>query len=171
MNNITVKRLVWNALLLALLVVCSYISFPIGTVNITLQVFAVFLIVLLSKSFDAIIITCLYAIMGTIGLPVFSSFSAGGFASATYGFILGFILSSILIYIYNLLSKNNNNYHLLIKGIIVLIGIYVIGLPYACLILKSDLFSMLVYFLPYIAIDILKMIFASFVYKRLAKIL
>lgn len=168
MNNITVKRLVWNALLLALLVICSYISFPIGTVNITLQVFAVFLIVLLSKSFDAIIITCLYAIMGTIGLPVFSAFSAGGFASATYGFILGFILSSILIYIYNLLSKNNN---LLIKGIIFLIGIYVIGLPYACLILKSDLFSMLVYFLPYIAIDILKMIFASFVYKRLAKIL
>lgn len=168
MNNITVKRLVWNALLLALLVICSYISFPIGTVNITLQVFAVFLIVLLSKSFDAIIITCLYAIMGTIGLPVFSAFSAGGFASATYGFILGFILSSILIYIYNLLSKNNN---LLIKGIIFLIGIYVIGLPYACLFLKSDLFSMLVYFLPYIAIDILKMIFASFVYKRLAKIL
>ena len=171
MNNITVKRLVWNALLLALLVICSYISFPIGTVNITLQVFAVFLIVLLSKSFDAIIITCLYAIMGTIGLPVFSSFSVGGFSTDTDGFILGFIFSSILHYTYKLLSKNNNNYHLLIKGIIVLIGIYVIGLPYACLILKSDLFSMLVYFLPYIAIDILKMIFASFVYKRLAKIL
>ena len=76
---------------LALMVICSKVSVPIGAVPITLQTFAVFMCSLII-GWKASIVFLIYAALGLIGLPVFSS--GGGFAyvyAPSFGFIISFI--------------------------------------------------------------------------------
>lgn len=172
MKNITVKRLSLDAIMLACLIVSAYIIIPLPTIAITLQVLVVFLIILLSKSYDGILILTVYAIMGTIGLPVFSG--VNGIASPTYGFILGFIISSIVIFVIDKLllkKEENNNIGLLVKSCIFIVTIYLIGLPYAMFILDNEFIAMLLFFLPYILSDIVKIFIAIIIYKRLKNII
>lgn len=175
MKNITIKRITIDSILLASLIISAFISIPFPLVSLTLQTLVVFLIILLSNGIDGIIITSIYAILGTVGLPVFAGFNPGSFASPTYGFIIAFIVSAILIYIFDkVILKNkekNNNTYLIIKSIIFIATIYVIGLPYAMFILNNKFIAMLIYFLPYIAIDIVKIFIAIIIYKRLKNIL
>lgn len=172
MKNITVKRLSLDAIMLACLIVSAYIIIPLPTIAITLQVLVVFLIILLSKSYDGILILTVYAIMGTIGLPVFNG--VNGIASPTYGFILGFIISSIVIFVIDKLllkKEENNNISLIVKSCIFIVTIYLIGLPYAMFILDNEFIAMLLFFLPYILSDIVKIFIAVIIYKRLKNII
>ncbi len=175
MKNITIKRVTIDSILLASLIISAFITIPFPMISLTLQTLVVFLIILLSKGLDGIIITSIYAILGTVGLPVFAGFNPGSIASPTYGFIIAFIVSSILIYIYDrVILKNKeriSNINLIIKSIIFIVTIYLIGLPYAMFILKNEFIAMLLYFLPYIALDIVKIFIAIIIYKRLKNIL
>ena len=171
MKNITIKRITLDAILLASLIISAFVSIPFPMMSMTLQTLVVFLIILLSEGMDSIIITSVYAILGTVGLPVFAGFNPGSLASPTYGFIIAFIVSSILIYIFDrVIFKNKDkisNTSLIIKSIIFIITIYIIGLPYAMFISKNEFIAMLLYFLPYIAVDIVKIFIAIIIYKRL----
>ncbi len=175
MKNITIKRLTLDSILLASLIISAFVSIPFPMMSMTLQTLVVFLIILLSEGIDGIVITSVYAILGTVGLPVFAGFNPGSIASPTYGFIIAFIISSVLIYIFDkviLKTKNKtSNSSLIIKAIIFILVIYVIGLPYAMFILENEFIAMLLYFLPYIAVDIVKIFIAIIIYKRLKNIL
>ncbi len=86
------------ALWLALVSVLSVISFPIGTVPVTLQVFAFFLMAAFLKPSESFEVSAGYLMLGAIGLPVFAG-GASGIATLvgpTGGYLWGFIPASII---------------------------------------------------------------------------
>ena len=80
--KIKIKDLAIMAMMLAILVVCSKISFNIGIISLTLQTFAVASIGLILKWKKALIVFFTYIVMGLIGIPVFST--GGGYQYIFY---------------------------------------------------------------------------------------
>jgi biotin transport system substrate-specific component len=90
-----IRDLCEMAICLAIIIICSKISFNIGPVPITLQTLAVSLCAAVLGYKRAMLTIILYIIMGLIGVPVFST--GGGYQyilTPTFGFILGFIFLS-----------------------------------------------------------------------------
>lgn len=173
-KHFTIKRIAIDALLLATLIICSLITIPFGTIPVTLQVFAIILVIFLLSNVDSIIIISTYAMMGSIGIPVFAGGSSG-ISGASFGFIIGFVVSSIIIFLYSLLFKKFRSAHkeiidLIIKATLFIIIIYLIGMPYCMAYANMNFRSALIYFLPFVGIDIVKIIIAIIVYNRIKNI-
>lgn len=86
-------------LFVALLAVCSWISIPM-TVPFTLQTMGVFLAIGILGGKRGSLTVLTYILLGMVGLPVFSGFR-GGFGvlfGSTGGYILGFLLSALLMW-------------------------------------------------------------------------
>jgi len=101
-----VRDLVYIALFTALIAVCAQITIP-TTIPFTLQTFAIFLAVAMLRDFRALFSVAIYIFLGAVGVPVFAGFK-GGFgvlASATGGFIIGFILIPIVMILFYKLFK------------------------------------------------------------------
>lgn len=123
----TTKDIVYTAVAVALMAVCSWISIP-TTVPVTLQTFAVFLTVLLLGGFRGTIAILVYIMMGGIGIPVFAGFSGGlsTLAGPTGGYIVGFIASSLIMWMFENISKKR--YWLKIVSMLLgLIACYALG--------------------------------------------
>lgn len=88
------------ALFTSLMAVCSWISIP-APVPFTMQTFGVFLAVGLLGGKRGSIAIALYLALGAVGLPVFAGFSGGpGYMlGPTGGYIIGFILSALLMWL------------------------------------------------------------------------
>ena len=166
----SIKRAALDAIYLCVVILCSLLSFPLGAIPVTLQIFGIFLIILLS-GVDSIIILSIYILMGSLGLPVF----AGGFSgisAPTYGFLIGFLLSAIVIFIYTKIFKNKEGIvNLVIKASIFLFVTYLIGLPYCMIALDMNFVSVIIYFLPFIGIDIVKLVIVILIYKRIKNVI
>lgn len=69
------------------------INLPISPVPVSLTVFAVYITVIVLGLKDGLIATCLYILMGAIGLPVFSKLTGGVgvLLGPTGGYIIGYI--------------------------------------------------------------------------------
>ena len=171
MKNKTIKQLVVNAMYIALLVVSSFISIPINQIPYTLQTLIVFIIIILINYKNSILIFIIYLIMGLIGLPVFSVFTSG--ITPTLGFIIGFVLSPIIyILVDKLIKIKNEQVKQFINCFISLICIDIIGmLFYAIYFDYTILASIVLCIVPYILIDILKIIIAIIITKRLKVII
>ena len=167
MKNKIIKQLVVDAMLIALLVVSSFISIPINQVPYTLQTLVVFIVLRLVDIKNSIIIFLIYLIMGLIGLPVFSGFSSG--ITPTLGFIIGFIISPFIYLIFNKIIKiKNTNINTFIKLLISLIIINISGCIFYMLIMNIDFISsFIITILPYILFDILKIIIAMIISNRI----
>jgi biotin transport system substrate-specific component len=90
----------------ALITICSWISIP-TTIPFTLQTFAVMLTVLLLGGMRGTIAITVYILLGAVGVPVFAGFS-GGIArlmGPTGGYIIGFIASSLIMWMFENISK------------------------------------------------------------------
>lgn len=156
----------------ALMCVCSWIQFP-SAVPFTLQTFAVFFIALTFGTNKALAATAVYIFLGIVGLPVFSGFQGGvgALLGATGGFVLGFIPSVIAV---SLLSRK------LAKGFLSsavcclpgLIICYASGLLWYVFVYGSGNFksAFLVCVLPFIVPDVIKIILAATVSRRVAHI-
>lgn len=85
------RFLIYGAVCLALMVICSWISIPV-TIPFTLQTFAVFLTAALLGAGRALAVIGAYILLGAVGVPVFAGF-AGGVGvvlGPTGGYMLGF---------------------------------------------------------------------------------
>ena len=82
------------ALMSAVIALCSWITFPIGSVPITLQTFAVAACVALLGMKKGTLSVIVYILLG---LPVFSLFTGGlgAITGATGGYIFGFIFMAL----------------------------------------------------------------------------
>lgn len=90
------RDLTTAALIVALLAVSAYVTIPLGTVPVTLQVFVVVLASLLLRPGWAAAAMGVYLLMGAAGLPVFSG-GLGGFgvlAGPTGGYLIGFAVAA-----------------------------------------------------------------------------
>jgi len=92
-SNSPTRQLVVGGLLAALLASSAWISFPIGTVPLTLQVFVVVLIGLLLPPGPAAMAVGVYLLLGALGAPVFAG-GHGGLGvlfGPTGGYLFGFL--------------------------------------------------------------------------------
>ena len=92
-----VRDLAYIALMAALMAICSWITLPIGPVPFTMQTFAIFTAVLLLGGKRGTIAFVVYLLLGVVGLPVFSGFSAGPgvLLGSTGGYLLGFLFGDL----------------------------------------------------------------------------
>lgn len=97
MSHAKVRDLAYIALMAALLAVCAWIVLPFGPVPFTMQTFGVFAAVGLLGGRRGTMAVVLYLLLGLVGLPVFSGFTAGlgALMGATGGYLLGFLVAAL----------------------------------------------------------------------------
>lgn len=172
MKKSKTKDLAAVSLCAALMCICSWIQLP-SAVPFTLQTFAVFFIAMTLSTKNALAATAVYIFLGIVGLPVFSGFQGGvgALLGATGGFVIGFIPSVIVV---SLLS-NKFKKGFLSSVVCCLPGLsicYVSGLLWYMFVYGGGNFksAFLICVLPFIIPDVLKIILATTVSKRVARI-
>jgi biotin transport system substrate-specific component len=109
-----------------------------------------------------------YLCLGLIGMPVFSSPPYGGlayFLSPSFGFLLAFPIAA---WVQANLIRKISRFNYALAGLVGVIIIYTIGLPYMYLILNwylgkaLNVYSILkIGFIPFIFFDLIKVLIAS----------
>lgn len=170
------KDVTLSAILLALLIIFSQLSLPIGPIPITLQTMAVLLIGYFLSPKNALIVTFTYSLGGLIGLPFFSNFQGGlqSILLPSFGFILAFPIAAFLqAKVLERIEFPTTN-HLIIAGVINVMTTYFIGLIYMATILNFYLGQDLSFtgilmagLIPFIPGDILKLLISVVLTKRL----
>lgn len=154
------KDITYIAIFSALISILSVIAIPTPFgVPFTLQTFSISLAgFVLGKKYGTLSII-IYLLLGAIGLPVFAGLTGGisKFVSVTGGFLLGFIFLSFFC------GFGNIFYSLLGLAICHLLGI----LQFSFLTKNSFFSSLLIVSLPYLVKDVLSIILAYFIGKKL----
>lgn len=165
----TVKRIVKNAVLLAMMCILGMISIPLGAnIKVSLQLIMVYIICLTAESvFDCLIITSLYLGLGMF-LPIYAGFSSS--ISPTFGYVISFVVISPIIYFINKIHINNNILRKVLACVAGLLVCYVIGTIFMMFYLKWNLLTTLtVSVLPYIPFDIAKIVITILIIINLEK--
>ena len=168
-----VYKITFVAMCVAFLTLCSWISIPFF-INITLQVFAVFLISSISTPIISLLSITSYIFLGLIGVPVFSGFKSGisAFAGVSGGFLVGFVISALLISLFSRYYFGNRALHLVLMSISLLIcylcGVlwYIFVYNYYVDVPFVDVLMICV--LPFVIPDILKILLVWIVYRKLS---
>lgn len=81
------------AMMTTLIVICSWISIPVGNIPVTLQTFAVCAASGILGRKKGTLAVIIYLILGITGLPVFAFFKGGigGLFGMTGGYVVGFV--------------------------------------------------------------------------------
>ncbi|CAM3142577.1 biotin transporter BioY [Sporolactobacillus spathodeae] len=98
MNHSKIKNLVLCALFAAITAILAQVTIPLPVVPITGQTFAVALTATILGSRYGTLSMLVYALLGAVGLPVFSGMS-GGFGviiGPSGGYIIGFIVTAFV---------------------------------------------------------------------------
>lgn len=174
--KLTVKEMVLIAFGAALMAVFSQISFPLPftTVPITLQVFGVVVISVILEEKISTASMIIFALLGAIGVPVYSNFSAGAgvLFGATGGYILGFIF---MAYIVGVAASKNNKLVLFLGTYIGLAIEYVFGVMQLKLVLNLTFSEALIagvypFIIKDLVVTALGIMVALIVKKRLKKV-
>lgn len=166
------KDLVLCSIFAAITSILSQISIPIPftTVPLTMQIFSVALTGMVLGSKRGFISIMIYLILGAIGIPVFAQMS-GGIAvlvGPTGGFLLGCPFMAFIVGL--VCEKSSSKIHIMLSMIVGLIVIYIIGTIMFSLITKSSLYqSLLACVLPFVLVDIIKLILAVSVGTTIVK--
>lgn len=158
-------NIVYCGIFATITAILSQITIPMpGGVPFTLQTFAVYLAGIILGSKRGFVSILVYVLIGTIGLPVFSGFSGGigTIVGPTGGFILSFPIMSFII---GLVCKKTDNKILIFLGIMLAsIPNYLMGMLQFSLVTGSTFYnSFLVSVLPFILVDIIKMVLATII--------
>ena len=174
-NMFTVKEMAFTAMFAVIIAVCSWISIP-TTVPFTLQTFAVFASISMlggKRGFFAVLV---YIILGAVGIPVFAGFSGGigVLFGSTGGYIIGFLLTALVCWTAEKLFGKK----LIVSVIAMVIGLalcYAFGTAWFMFIYGRNtgeigLATALSWcVVPFIIPDILKMVLAIVISKRVGK--
>ena len=165
------RNLVLAALFAALTAVCSQIQIPLPMVPINLALFAVHLCgALLGAKWGALSM-CAYALLGAVGVPVFSGFASGPAVlfGKTGGYILGYILCALLV---GLLSRRLGfTFPKLCLSMVVGVAVcYLFGTIWFMAITGMNLVTSLTYcVIPFLPGDAVKILLAALLALRLQK--
>jgi len=169
------KKKTYSMVMIALFgAIISIISIiPIG-INIlgvpaTLQTFAIALAAYVLGWKKGTMATLVYILLGMVGLPVFGGFKGGigVMLSITGGFIVGFKLLSILL---GVTVKYKNKVKITIVSFMGLVLCYIIGVSWFTFVSKSQIATgIIVMALPYLPKDIISILAAYIVAKRIRK--
>ncbi len=153
------KKIITIAMNVSLLSVLSQITIPLQPIPFTLQMFGIYLISFLYSPKISLYTLIVYLLMGFLGLPVFTGFKGGfstflsptiGFIFAfplvslinakshrSLGFILSFILSSLVLYTFGIIGLRFILKHVYQSPIALSTSIY----KYALVFIPSDALS------------------------------
>lgn len=144
------------------------ITVPLIQVPFTLQTLFIILAGFLFTPLEAFIAVLLYVFIGAVGLPVYSG-ARGGLSvlfGPSGGFIMLFPLVSLFISIFK--SKTKNIVHdLAIGGLISIICLYLLANIWLSITLSLNYWVALLSLLPFIPLDIVKLLLAYFVYIKM----
>ena len=165
-----IHRMSLIALFAALMCILAPISIPVGIVPITLANLVVFLSVLLLGTKDGTLSCLVYILIGILGLPVFSNFASGleVLLGPTGGYIFGYILTCLVSGIF--VEKCKNKKIKIIGLVLGLVILYLVGTLWYSYITKMDFFvSLLVCVVPFVIIDVVKIIIALLLSDMIVK--
>jgi biotin transport system substrate-specific component len=172
-------RLVLSALFAALIVAGSYLAIPFVPVPLVLANFFTLLAGLLLGPLYGGLSVLLYLVLGAIGLPVFSG-GSGGFAhfmGPTGGFLVGYLASAVVA---GFAARGANGEgkagfaRLTLAGLLGLIVLYAIGLPWFQAVLSAKFTSLraaAVFMSPYFLGDLVKVAAAVILSRSLLPLL
>ncbi len=120
-----------------------------------------------------------YVLMGLLGLPVFEKPPFGGPAyilQPTFGFLLGFVLGACITGLLMPKKGDPGIPRYILASVGGVLGVYLAGLPYLYIILNFYLGNAVpvlkviqLGFLPFIALDLVKAVFASFLARAVIR--
>lgn len=152
------REIVLIAMFSAIMAVCSWISVP-TTIPFTLQTFGVFCAMSILGGKNGFFAVLVYILLGAVGLPVFSGFSAGFSALTSYsgGYIWGFVFLALIFWI----SEKLFGKKLYIQIVSLIVGLavcYLCGTLWFMHVTKSSfLYGLSACVAPYVLFDLLKM--------------
>lgn len=174
-RKLTTKKLVVCALFAALLCISAYLSIPTMlpmAPKITMMNFVVFLIALLFPVNESVLIGIVWFLLGTVGLPVFIGGGAGvGYLVAPYGaYTWAFLIVFLVLPIIR--GRKYNRIWYSVCGIIGVLIIDLVGMLWLMHSMGYDLKTgMLMGFVPFIPLDLLKAVVAAQVIPAFKKVL
>lgn len=157
-------------LFVAITAICSWITIPLPftPVPINMATFAVIMSGLVLGARLGAISQIIYIFIGIVGMPVFSGFSSGFgvLVGPTGGYLMGYIFIALLS---GILSKNHD-YKIFIGIVLGNVMCYILGSLWFMYITESNLTTTLTLCVfPFILGDILKILLAYLVFKRIPK--
>ncbi len=167
-------QLAYAAVGAVLIAVCSWISIP-ATVPFTLQTFAVFFVLSLLGGKLGTLSILVYILLGAAGIPVFAGFSAGlgVLLGSTGGYIAGFLILGLLYWALTRSGRTSLWFRVFVM-ILGLAAVYAFGtIWFAVVYLQSNaavsIPSVLTWcVLPFIIPDLIKMVLAVILARRIA---
>jgi biotin transport system substrate-specific component len=98
-NSSRTRGLVLSGLAIALLTVGAFVTVPFGPVPFTLQTLMLAIVICILSPKQSVVAVGGYLLLGAIGLPIFAGMRGGigVFAGPTGGFLIGFLLATIII--------------------------------------------------------------------------
>ncbi len=162
------------ALMAAVISVSSWITVPY-TVPFTMQTFAVFLALLLLGGRRGTVCVTLYVLTGAAGVPVFSGFRGGigVLAGPTGGYITGFILASLLFWLFEKRASGRRRRSILLSFCLIIC--YIAGTIQFMLVMNSSgngyglLSALTACVFPYVIPDIVKIILADIAASKIGR--
>ena len=173
----SIKRMSLIAMMTCLLIICSWLTIP-AAVPFTMQTFAVFCSLILLGGKSGLTSLVLYIFMGIVGIPVFSGFQGGigHLVGPTGGYIVGLIAAAVFYCLMESLFTKSKKIQLvaLIGGLLIcyLFGTLwfqvffgIRGVSYSAYKIIS------ICVIPYIIPDIVKLILALIISKKVRKVI
>lgn len=167
-NQKIISSIAKMAILLALLIVSSYITIPVGVLKFTLQLLVVLLIGFYSNLLESIIVIVSYIFLGLVGVPVFANFSGGiqYISNPTFGFVYGFFFGVLVMQLFKFLFKKCIKFKFLrylIISLICLMIVYFVGFIHGYFTFNYYLGKnysvanlLMLFIVPYIPFDLIK---------------
>ena len=169
----TTHSLVLAALFAALCAVCSQIAIPLPMVPINLALFAVHLSGAILGVRYGFLSMLIYLILGIVGVPVFLGLSAGPsiLLGPTGGYIIGYLAAAAVSGF--ITSHFGHRFSTLCIGMgIGTILCYTIGTIWFIIITKTGMLqSLSICVIPFLPGDVIKIILAAILAKRLYPVL
>lgn len=168
--RLTTREMTLVAIFPAMMAVTAQFNIPMGYLPaISLQTLFVYLAGLTLGWRLAGMSMFVYVMLGVIGLPVFTYGRAiEALGTGSGGFIIGFILSAMLIgYLKNVKIINNRFIRNIIAVIIGTILIYVLGALYITYLTSTSFWLVVGSFNIYLIGDFIKIVTAIYVYERI----
>ena len=156
----------------ALLILCAWLSLPLGDSHITLQTFGLFLCLGTLGGKYGTLSVFTYLLLGAVGFPAFSGFR-GGFGvllDTTGGYLMGFFVAALLYWLITAPQSSSPTLRL-IAMLLGLVTCYTTGtLWYAAIYLQGSSipFILAKCVLPYLLPDAVKLFLAWKLSNRLS---
>lgn len=164
------KKMVYCALMAAVLCVISPLSIPVGAVPISLATLGVMLAGALLGAQLGTLSVLIYLVLGWVGLPVFAGYSSGFTClfGPTGGYMIGYLF---LAFLTDFLYKKKTLPYLVGSILVGELVLYLLGTIWFMFVAQTSLVSALtICVLPFIPGDIAKIVLVCLLLPQLEKV-